>query len=209
MTLLILFSTVTATLAQDALFTVPEADPMARILTPEKTDLTPRTGPEALDLYLRNCSAVEHPTLDEERHLGQCLCTASLMKDRFSEADTVSMFGNTLKSQKLRDDALKRAFAPCMADTINDLTLSECNSGGQMDTLHYQNDVCACYAQSMRATLSKKAEWMADEYISYYKSYAPDPLAFYMNSPRLEEDMTYNFRKCLGWYETGRKNNAR
>jgi hypothetical protein len=191
-------------LAQDALFTVPEVDQITRLLKPDTPSGPPKTGRQALDLYLKNCTAQQHPGLDEEHLIPLCLCTASNMETRFGEADILGMFGDTQKSQALRDTALRRAFSPCMQDSVYDIALLECQSSAEAQgKLKHKDKVCTCTAEGMRATLSKKAEWLTDQYIKYDKDKAPDPLALYLQSHGLSEDMTYNLSTCLQWHEWG------
>lgn len=188
--------------AQDALFTVPEVDQMTKILKPDTPSLAPKTGQQALDLYLKNCTAQKHPSLDEEHLIPLCLCTASNMESRFSPEQILAMFGNTKKSQDLRDSVLRRAFSPCMQDSVYDIALMECEASTKTKgKLTHKEDVCLCTAQGMRATLSKKAGWITDQFIQYDKDKAPDPLASYIQSRALPEDMTYNLNTCLQWYE--------
>lgn len=197
-----LLITAPSALAQDALFSIPELSPIERLLAPEDESETPHTGQEALDLYLKNCGAQQHPTLDEEALLSQCLCTASRLEERFQPAQILAMFGTGKKAQTLRDQELTRAFSPCMADTIYNIALRECNDSRQIRrSMHNQKPVCLCMAQGMRATLARKAEWITGQYIAFDKDKAPDPLARYMQSGALGDDMDYRLSVCLQWYE--------
>lgn len=204
------FLITTPVYAQDALFSVPEADPITRLLAPEKADELPRTAQEALDLFLKNCTEQKHPTLDEENLLGQCLCTASRLEERFKPEQILAMFGTNKKAQALRDQELTRSFSPCMQDTLHDIALNECLGSHQIYAkIRNRAPVCTCLAQGVRSTLSKKAEWLTQQYIAYDKDKAPDPLARYMQSPALEEDMGYRFSVCMQWYEYGWQNRKR
>lgn len=199
-----------AAYAQDALFdelfTVPEPDQISRLLEPEKA-LSPLTDARsALKLYVDNCTAQKHPALDEERLISLCLCTASGMENRFSAEEILTMFDETRAAQNLRNSALRRAFAPCMPETVRDITFSECNASPKArKNMKNKAKVCQCAAQGMAATASKKAEWLTDLYIKYYKTAFPDPLAYYMNEPALAEDMDRSLSRCMQWHEYGRE----
>lgn len=189
--------------AQDALFVLPEEDQMTRLLEPDKPPIeAPKTAKTALDLYLKNCMTQKHPVLTEEHVIPLCLCTAAKMEERFSPEEIPAMFGETKRSQTLRDSALSRAFAPCMQDTVYEVTLAEC-MGNKTLTLKKREATCACTAQAMRFTMSKKAEWLAEQYISYHKTKAPDPLALYVQSHAISEDTKTGLRTCMQWHEYG------
>lgn len=191
--------------AQDALFTLPPEDPMARLLEPEKqTQTLPTTTKEALDLYLDNCAAQKHPTLSEEHTLALCLCTASNIEKHFKAEDIPVLFKDTKMAQRLKNSVLERAFAPCMQDVLYDVTLAECQGSREFrKKIKNHAKVCTCQAQGMRAMMSKKSEWLTAQYLQYDKDKAPDPLAFYMLGKRLGEDMELNLGKCLQWHEWG------
>ncbi|HRQ60348.1 MAG TPA: hypothetical protein PLO23_02355 [Alphaproteobacteria bacterium] len=173
--------------AQDALFTLPEADPMAQLLEEDAANEV-----KHLDLYLKNCMAQKHPTLNEETLIPLCLCTAANMEERFNAGQISTMFEDTKKAQELRDEALERAFAPCMHDAMYEIALTQCKRG---------QDICTCFAQGLRYTMSQKEIWLAGRYIATGKDAAPDPLAWYMQHrawPR--EDMQYNLSRCIAWH---------
>lgn len=195
--------------AQDALFTLPEEDMMERLLEPDKPPVqTPKTAKTALDLYLKNCMAQKHPVLTEEHLIPLCLCTAAKMEERFSQKELPAMFGETKEAQILRDEALRRAFAHCMQDTVYDVTLAEC-MGNNTLTLKHREETCTCTAQFLRSTMSKKSEWLAGQYIDTYKSKSPDPLAWYVEGERLAEDTAIALRTCMQWHEYGWETKAR
>ncbi|MCD8566526.1 MAG: hypothetical protein LRY36_01140 [Alphaproteobacteria bacterium] len=204
------FFVMSPTYAQDALFTVPEVDPITRLLEPEKAVQMPQTGSAAVDLFLKNCTSQKHPTLDEEALLGQCLCTASRLEERFKPEQILGMFGNGRKAQVLRDQEVTRAFSPCMQDTIHDIALNECMGDSQIYAkVKNREPVCTCMAQGMRATLYQKEQWITGQYLQYDRDKAPDPLAYYMQSPALDEDMGYRFTVCMQWHEYGWQNRKR
>lgn len=152
--------------------------------------------------YYDYCMAQNHPMLFFWAKKRQCICTSNLINKVMSEEDIIAMGEDTDRGKAMRQTMLLKAYAPCMQEPVQRVTLALCKSNKEaLYRIKDPETMCGCVADVVSRSVNNEAYAIVQR-VFYSDPVNATPLTSYLSKKEFFTQSELAMRQCFTALET-------